>query len=79
MLPLPIAQSSTNAAGATATTDIPVPGIKAGDVLLAVTKFKYGSAPAAVAVADFTVAAGKITAGTLDTSTYTLGILWTRG
>lgn len=79
MLPLPMNQHVAGATGVTATNPIAVSGIKSTDILLAIVKQKPGTLAAGLNPADFTVADGTLTSATVDTSTFTLGVLWTRG
>ena len=67
------------AVGALATVAIPVPGIKATNVLLALIRHKAAEAAAAVDTTDFTVADGTITAATINTTGYYLTVIYAHG
>lgn len=75
---LPCNQNIGFGSGLTATNAMAVEGIKSGDNLLAVISFTAGGA---VVVGqdktDFTVAAGTITAGTIDLSSTSFVAIWT--
>lgn len=78
MLPLPMNQSQATATGDTATTPIPVSGLKSTDVLLAVVRWKPGEIASGLDPTAFTVADGTITHATEDLSDYALAVTWTR-
>jgi hypothetical protein len=73
---LPVDYSEAPATGAADAVAITVSGIKTGDELLAVIAWSPGSDPAPVAVSDFTVGDGTITAGTLTTDGKSLWVMW---
>ena len=73
---LPVNYSECGATGAADTVDIAVPGIKSGNLLLAVVQWSPGADAVGLAVSDFTVADNKITAGTLDTTGKSLWVMW---
>lgn len=73
---LPVNYSEVGATGVTATNPISVPGIVTGNVLLAVISWSAGADPAGLDLTDFTVGDGAITAGTIDTSSKLLWVVW---
>jgi hypothetical protein len=73
-----IDQSVGYGAGLAATNAMALEGIKVGDNLLAVVSFAAaGATPVGRDVADFTVGAGTITAGTIDLSNLKFVAIWT--
>lgn len=68
----------TGALGVAAANPISVPGIRVGDVLLAIIRQKAGEASAGVAVATFTPAADEIESASVSTAGYHLIIIWTQ-
>jgi hypothetical protein len=75
---LPFWHSMAGARGDAATESIPVGGIKATDYLLAVIAHDAANGSVqGLDITDFTVGAGTIEAGTIDTSDLYLWVLWT--
>lgn len=75
---LPVNQSQGFGTGLAATNAMAVEGIQAGDNLLAVISFGAGGVtPVGRDVGDFTVAAGSITAGTIDLTGLDFVAIWT--
>ena len=66
-----------NALGVANGNPISVPGIRAGDVILAIIRQKAGEASAGVAVATFVAAANEIESASVSTAGYKLTIIWT--
>ena len=69
--------STGNGAGLAATNAMAVEGIKSGDNLLTVISWTAAGVVVGRDPADFTVAAGTITAGTIDLSSTTFIATWT--
>lgn len=65
------------AVGAPYEETIPVDGIKAGNILLAVIGRATGQAPVGFDVSTFEVANGSITSEVTDTDGYTLTVIYT--
>lgn len=74
---LPCDHSTGFGAGLAATNAMAVDGIKSGDNLLAVISWTAAGVFVGRDVSDFTVAAGTITAGTIDLSSTTFVAIWT--
>jgi hypothetical protein len=75
---LAVDYSESCASGAADTVAINVSGILTGDELLAVIAWAPGADPAPVAISDFTVGDGTITAATLTTADKQLYVMWIR-
>ena len=74
---LPCDQGIGFGAGLAATNAMAVEGIKSGDNLLAVISWTAAGVFVGQDKTDFTVAAGTITAGTIDLSSTTFVAIWT--
>jgi hypothetical protein len=74
---LPCDHSTGFGAGLAATNAMAVEGIKSGDNLLAVISWTAAGVFVGQDKTDFTVAAGTITAGTIDLSSTTFVAIWT--
>jgi len=74
---LPIDHSSVGATGAEAANPVLVSGIKTGDVLLALIRWKADEIAAPVATATFVVADGEIESSSVATDGYHLHVIWT--
>lgn len=74
---LPCDHSVGFGAGLAATNAMAVEGIKSGDNLLAVISWTAAGVFVGQDKTDFTVAAGTITAGTIDLSSTTFVAIWT--
>ena len=72
----PFNHSTAGATGAGTGVAIPVPGIKAGNVLLAVIKYGATGAPTGLDPAAFAVSNGSIQSATVSTSGFQLLVIW---
>lgn len=72
----PFSTSSTTAAGAAAGSPIAVGGIRANDVLLALIRWKLGAEAEPVVMTSFTPTTDAIESASVDTSDYTLVVIW---
>jgi hypothetical protein len=70
--------SIANTLGAANGSAVSVPGIRTGDVLLAIIRQKAGEAPAGVAVATFVVSDNAIQSSSVSTATYHLTVIWSQ-
>lgn len=77
---LPFNSSSGTASGAAAAAPVTLSGIRTGDVVLSIIKWKPGAGGAAAAVdpANFVVTDNAIEDPAVDTDTFKLFVIWTR-
>ena len=74
---LPVVQSTGHCRGAAAGSPVVLSGIKTGDVILALVRWKQGEQAAPVAPASFVVSDGAIQSASVSTEGYMLACTWT--
>jgi len=75
----PYHRSTAYTAGASSSEPVLVGGIREGDVLLSIVKWKVEERAVPVAVATFVVIDGEIESSSVDTDGYYLEVSWTHG
>lgn len=76
---IPFHRSTVGTIGAASANPVAVPGIRTGDVLLSIIRWKVGERATPVATATFVVADGEIESSSVSTDTYYLEVSWTHG
>jgi hypothetical protein len=76
---IPFHRSTVGTVGAEAASAVSVSGIRTGDVLLSIVKWKVGERAVPVATDTFVVADGEIESASVATDTYYLEVSWTSG
>lgn len=76
---IPFHRSTVGTAGATSGSPVAAPGIRVGDVLLSIVKWKAGERAVPVATATFVVADDEIESASVSTDGYYLEVSWTSG
>lgn len=77
MVPFPC--STVGTVGAASGNPVLCSGIRTGDVLLSIVKWKATERAVPVATASFVVADGEIESASVSTDTYYLEVRWTSG
>lgn len=75
----PFHRSTAGTVGAAAESPVAVSGIRTGDVLLSIIRWKVGARATPVATATFVVSDGAIESDSVSTDTYYLEVSWTHG
>jgi hypothetical protein len=76
---VPFHTSTVGTTGVAAANPVTVPGIRTGDVLLSIVKWKATERAVPVATATFVVADGEIESASVATDGYYLEVRWTSG